>query len=68
MSNMTFNGVSAMKMLQDSISQVFSSAVGPDGGLYQNFEGTGTDQTPEPNFQALVAFDPRLPLWFEPHA
>ena len=68
MSNMTFNGVSAMTMLQGAINQVFSNAVGPNGGLYQNYYGTGSDQTPEPNFQAMVAFDPRMPLWFEPHA
>jgi len=37
MSNMTYNGMSAKTMLQDTISKIFSSAVGPQGGLYQSF-------------------------------
>ena len=64
MSNMTYNGVSAYQMLQNTINKIWTSAVGPDGGLYQNFGGGGSDKTPEPNFQAMIAFDPRMPSWF----
>lgn len=64
MSNMTYNGMSAYQMLQDTINQIWSSAVGPDGGLYQSFSGGSSDRTPEPNFQAMIAFDPRMPSWF----
>jgi len=64
LSNMTYNGMSAYQMLQNTISRVFSSAIGPDGGLYQSFSGGGSDKTPEPNFQAMIAFDPRMPSWF----
>ncbi|HXQ92244.1 MAG TPA: hypothetical protein VN739_04505 [Nitrososphaerales archaeon] len=66
MSNMTYNGVSAKTMLQNTINQIFSNATGPQGGLYQIFGDGKSDQTPEPNFQAMVAFDPRMPLWFKP--
>jgi len=68
MNNMTYNGISAKTMLQNTINRIFSSAVGPQGGLYQSFGGGGSDQTPEPNFQAVVAFDPRMPSWFKPGA
>jgi hypothetical protein len=64
MSNMTFDGISAYQMLQNTINRIWSSAVGPDGGLYQSFSGGGSDKTPEPNFQAMIAFDPRMPSWF----
>jgi hypothetical protein len=64
MSNMTYDGVSAYQMLQDTINRIWSSAVGPGGGLYQSFSGGGSDETPEPNFQAMIAFDPRMPSWF----
>jgi len=68
MNNMTYNGVSARTMLNNTINQIFASAVGPDGGLYQIFGRGASDQTPEPNFQAMIAFDPRMPLWFKPGA
>jgi hypothetical protein len=64
MSNMTYDGISAYQMLQNTINRIWSSAVGPDGGLYQSFSGGGSDKTPEPNFQAMIAFDPRMPSWF----
>jgi hypothetical protein len=66
---LTFNGVTAEQMLQDTIGKLFSpssngGALGPDGGLYQSWGGGGSSDTPEPNFQAMVAFDPRMPSWF----
>lgn len=68
MSNMTYNGTSAEVMLQNTITKIFTpesagGALGPDGGLSQTWGG-GNDETPEPNFQAMVAFDPRMPSWF----
>jgi hypothetical protein len=68
MSNMSYNGVSAKTMLQNTIEKIFTpessgGALGPDGGLSQSW-GHGGDKTPEPNFQAMVAFDPRMPSWF----
>lgn len=68
MSNLTYNGMSAETMLNDTIAQIFTpqsagGALGPDGGISQSW-GTGNDETPEPNFQAMVAFDPRMPSWF----
>jgi len=70
MSNMTYDGISAETMLKNVIDQIFTSqsaggALGPNGGLSQSW-GRGNDQTPEPNFQAMVAFDPRMPSWFNP--
>jgi hypothetical protein len=64
MSNMTYNGINAYQMLQNTINRIWSSAVGPDGGIYQSFNGGSSDKTPEPNFQAMIAFDPRMPGWF----
>jgi hypothetical protein len=68
MSNMSYNGVSAESMLQNTISRIFTpessgGALGPDGGLSQTW-GSGSDETPEPNMQAMIAFDPRMPYWF----
>lgn len=68
MSNMSYNGVSAETMLKETISDIFTpqdagGALGANGGLSQSW-GKGADDTPEPNFQALVAFDPRMPAWF----
>jgi hypothetical protein len=68
MANMTYNGMSARTMLEDTIAKIFTpesagGALGPDGGLSQSW-GVGGDKTPEPNFQAMVAFDPRMPYWF----
>ena len=68
MANLTYNGMSAETMLQDTIARIFTptssgGALGPDGGLSQNWGGTG-DKTPEPNMQAMIAFDPRMPSWF----
>lgn len=62
-SNMTYNGISAYSMLQNTINNLWAKGLGSDGGLKQTF-GTGGDKTPEPNFQAMVAFDPRMPNWF----
>jgi hypothetical protein len=68
MSNMSYNGMSAAAMLNASITQIFTpqssgGAFGPDGGLSQRWGG-GSDETPETNFQAMIAFDPRMPSWF----
>jgi hypothetical protein len=68
MSNMSYNGTSAETMLQNTLAKIFTpessgGALGPDGGLSQSW-GRGGDKTPEPNFQAMVAFDPRIPSWF----
>lgn len=68
MSNMTYDGMSARTMLQNTIARIFTSesgggALGPTGGLSQSW-GAGGDRSPEPNFQAMVAFDPRMPSWF----
>ena len=65
----TYNGTTATQMLQNTITKLFTPAVsggslGPDGGLYQSWGGIGSSDTPEPNFQAMVAFDPRMPSWF----
>lgn len=70
MSNMTYNGMSAAAMLQDTITKIFTpesagGALGANGGLSQSW-GTGGDKTPEPNMQAMIAFDPRMPSWFSP--
>lgn len=65
LTNMTVNGLSSFTMLQDTINSVWASA-GSNGGLYQNFNKQGSDQTPETNFQAMIAFDPRMPSWFSP--
>ena len=67
-SNMTYNGMSAETMLQNVIGELFTpqasgGALGIHGGISQSW-GKGGDQTPEPNFQAMVAFDPRMPSWF----
>jgi hypothetical protein len=73
-SNMTYNGLSASQMLSNTIHQVFTPSgqigptglkgdVGSDGGLTQTW-GSGGSDTPEPNFQAMIAFDPRMPVWF----
>lgn len=64
MSNMSYDGISAFQMLQKTINRIWSSDVGPDGGLYQNFSKTGSSDSPEPNLQAMIAFDPRMPSWF----
>jgi hypothetical protein len=37
--------------------------MGSDGGLSQTWGG-GNSDTPEPNFQAMIALDPRMPTWF----
>lgn len=68
--NMTYDGMSAETMLNDTIAQIFTpqfsgGALGPDGGISQSW-GTGDDESPESNFQAMVAFDPRMPSWFSP--
>src|SRR5271169_1051193 len=44
MTNMTYNGISAKTMLQNTINRIFANAVGPHGGLYQSFGGGGSDQ------------------------
>jgi hypothetical protein len=56
----------AEEVLKQVITLVWEIA-GSNGGLPQSYSGTlgsGGDQTPEPNFQAMLAFDPRLPTWF----
>lgn len=68
MSNMSYDSISAKTMLQNTIARLFTSeaeggALGPNGGLSQSW-GAGGDRSPEPNFQAMVAFDPRMPSWF----
>lgn len=68
MSNMSYNGISARTMLQNAISEIFmpqaaGGAMGIHGGISQSF-GKGGDETPESNFQTMVAFDPRMPSWF----
>jgi hypothetical protein len=68
MSNMTYNGMSAETMLSNTINEIFTpqssgGALGPHGGISQSW-GRGGDETPESNFQAMVAFDPRMPSWF----
>lgn len=67
-STLTQGGMTAMQMLQATISKVLSpqsagGAVGSHGGISQQWGGGG-DQTPEPNFQAMIAFDDRMPSWF----
>ena len=65
LSNMTYNGMNSTIMLNDTINQVFTQVVGIDGGLCQNFGScTNQDNTPEPNLQAMIAFDSRMPNWF----
>lgn len=59
-----FNGMNASTMLQNTINQIFTQAVGSDGGLYQQWNGGGSSDTPEPNMQAMIAFDPEMPSWF----
>lgn len=66
-SNSTFSsgGLTSEEMLQNAINDVFSNAVGSDGGLCQSFGNCNhNDNTPEPNFEAMIAFDPRMPSWF----
>jgi len=75
LANMTVNGLTPLQMLEITTQQVFTPTgqigpmgmggdVGSDGGLGQSW-GKGSD-TPEPNFQAMVAFDPNMPTWFMP--
>ncbi len=52
----------AQQVLQQVINVIWQNA-GPGGGLSQEPPG-GSYDTPEPNFQALIAFDPRVPTWF----
>ena len=54
--------------LTAAITKIFTptspgGALGPDGGLTQQWGGGG-DRTPEPNMQAMIAFDPDMPNWF----
>lgn len=56
-------GLTVLQMMQATITKVWAS-VGPDGGLYQSWGGSGSSDTPEPNFQCMRAFDPRGPSWF----
>jgi len=67
--------ISATQMLTNAIQQLFTpsgqtgpmgvgGASGIDGGLYQQWGGAGSSDTPEPNMQAVIAFDPDMPNWF----
>ncbi len=75
LTGITVHGLTPLQMLEITIKQIFTpstqtgpmgvgGAVGPDGGLYQQWGGRGSSDTPEPNFQAMVAFDPNMPNWF----
>jgi len=75
LTNITYNGITPLQMVQITIQQVFTLTnqvgpmgvfgdIGPDGGLYQQWGGHGSSDTPEPNFQAMTAFDPNMPTWF----
>jgi hypothetical protein len=75
LTGITVKGLSPLQMLQIAIAQVFTpasetgpmgyaGATGPDGGLYQQWGGGGSANTPEPNMQAMIAFDPQMPTWF----
>ncbi len=65
MSNMTYDGMSAKTMLQDTISNLWADGVDPsNGGMYQNWGTPNDGRTPEPNMQVLTAFNPNLPSWF----
>ena len=65
MSNMTYNGMSAKTMLQDTINNLWAGGVDPsNGGMYQNWGTPNNGRTPEPNMQVLTAFNPNLPSWF----
>jgi hypothetical protein len=58
----------AQEVVQQVVALVWQiQASGGDGGLTQCYSGTagcGSTDTPEPNFQAMIAFDPRVPTWF----
>lgn len=68
LTNMSYNGMSPSQMMSATITKLFTStasggATGSDGGLTQSW-GSGGSNTPEPNDQAMIAFDPRMPSWF----
>lgn len=74
LSNATYDGLTSLQMLQIAVGQVFTpysqigpmgvdGDIGPHGGLAQSW-GNSNDQTPEANMQAMIAFDPNMPLWF----
>ena len=66
MSNMTYNGMSAKTMLQDTINNLWANGVDlSNGGMYQNWGTPNDGRTPEPNMQVLTAFNPNLPSWFD---
>ena len=65
----TVQGLTVLQMIQATITKIWTpsangGAMGTDGGLYQAWGGGGSSNTPEPNFQAMRAFDPRGPSWF----
>lgn len=67
-SSFSYNGMTALQMAQSALTKLFTStanggATGVDGGLTQQWGG-GSSDTPEPNFQALIALDPEMPSWF----
>lgn len=75
LTNVTVDGLTPLQMLQIAVAQIFTpstqtgpmgvgGALGPDGGLYQQWGGGGSSNTPEPNMQAMIAFDPQMPYWF----
>ena len=75
------NGLTVSQMLQRTIEQVFTPSTQlyapanqfgalntADGGLYQQWGGRNSSDTPESNFEALMAFWPSLPNLFVPAA
>jgi hypothetical protein len=69
LASMTYNGVSALTMLQNAIHNLW--AQGQDqvnGGLYQNWATPNNGRTGEPIMQAMTAFNPNLPGWFTEQA
>ncbi len=75
LANVRVDGLTPLQMVTIAIQQIFTptNQIGPmgvggavspsDGSLVQSWGG-GVPNTPEPNFQAMVAFNPNMPSWF----